>query len=111
VIATICPFENLRHAEWFANEVPTVRVPDALVERMRVAEQRGHEMDEGVAIAQELARVVRPMVHGLHVTAPSRRADVALRVLDPPVSSETVTSDAVSSGDVASGAVSPGAVA
>jgi methionine synthase I (cobalamin-dependent)/5,10-methylenetetrahydrofolate reductase len=82
IIATIRPLESLRHAEWLANEVPTVRVPDALVERMRQAEQRGEETDEGVAIAQELARAIRPMVQGLHVTAPSRRADVALRVLD-----------------------------
>jgi methionine synthase / methylenetetrahydrofolate reductase(NADPH) len=82
IIATIRPLENLRHAEWLANEVPTVRVPDALVERMRVAEQRGDETEEGIAIAQELARRIRPMVQGLHVTAPSRRAEVALRVLD-----------------------------
>jgi homocysteine S-methyltransferase len=82
IIATIRPLESLRHAEWLANEVPTVRVPDALVERMRQAEQRGDETETGVAIAQELARQVRPLVQGLHVTAPSRRADVALRVLD-----------------------------
>ena len=82
IIATIRPLESLRHAEWLANEVPTVRVPDALVERMRQAEQRGDETETGVVIAQELARQVRPLVQGLHVTAPSRRADVALRVLD-----------------------------
>ena len=68
IIATIRPLESLRHAEWLANEVPTVRVPDALVERMRVAEQRGEETEEGIAIAQELARQIRPMVQGLHVT-------------------------------------------
>jgi hypothetical protein len=49
---------------------------------MRAAEQRGQAAEEGVAIAQELARRVRPFVQGLHVTAPSRRGDVALRVLD-----------------------------
>jgi homocysteine S-methyltransferase len=87
LLVTICPFESYRYAEWLANEVPTVRVPGALVERMRRAEARGDEADEGVAIAQELARVVRPMVQGLHVTAPSRRADLALRVLDAPVPS------------------------
>jgi methionine synthase I (cobalamin-dependent)/5,10-methylenetetrahydrofolate reductase len=82
MIVTICPFESLRHAEWLANEVPNVRVPDVLLDRMRRADERGDAADEGVAIAQELARAVRPLAQGIHVTAPSRRADVALRVLD-----------------------------
>ena len=37
----IVPFESLRHAEFMANEVPGVRVPDALVERMRRADGAG----------------------------------------------------------------------
>jgi methionine synthase I (cobalamin-dependent)/5,10-methylenetetrahydrofolate reductase len=82
VLATIWPFESLRHAEWLANEVPNARVPDVLLDRMRRADEKGQASDEGLVIAQELARAVRPLVQGLHVNAPSRRADGALRVLD-----------------------------
>ena len=35
IIAGIFPFESARNAEFMANEVPGVRVPDALLERMR----------------------------------------------------------------------------
>ena len=38
VIAGVFPFESARNAEFMANEVPGVRVPDALVDRMRRAD-------------------------------------------------------------------------
>ena len=37
----IAPLESLRHAEFMANEVPGVRVPDAIVERMRRGRRGG----------------------------------------------------------------------
>ena len=40
VLAGVFPFESARSADFMANEVPGVRVPDALVERMRRAEDR-----------------------------------------------------------------------
>ena len=39
------PFESARNAEFMANEVPGVRVPDALIDRMRRAD--GHEAAAG----------------------------------------------------------------
>ena len=38
VIAGIFPFDSARNAEFMANEVPGVRVPDALLDRMRRAD-------------------------------------------------------------------------
>src|SRR5690606_28273328 len=38
VLAAVTPLESLRHAEFMANEVPGVYVPDAIVDRMRRAE-------------------------------------------------------------------------
>jgi 5,10-methylenetetrahydrofolate reductase len=77
----IRPFESVRQAEWLANEVPNIRVPDALVERMRRAELDGRELDEGIAIAREIAEAVRPMANGLQITPPSGRAALAVDVL------------------------------
>ena len=52
----IMPLESLRHAEFMANEVPGVQVPDAVVERMRRAENDGRAAAEGILIARELRR-------------------------------------------------------
>jgi homocysteine S-methyltransferase len=81
VIVGIRPFDSLRQAEWLANEVPNIRVPEALVERMRRAELDGREMDEGITIAREIAEAVRPMANGLQITPPTGRAALAVDVL------------------------------
>jgi methionine synthase I (cobalamin-dependent)/5,10-methylenetetrahydrofolate reductase len=83
VIAGIWPFLNLRNAEFLANEVPGVVVPEEIVERMRTAQGSGEEaaLEEGVRVAVEMIEAVRPMVQGFHLSAPSRRVDVALRVM------------------------------
>jgi methionine synthase I (cobalamin-dependent)/5,10-methylenetetrahydrofolate reductase len=68
LIAAIRPFESLLHAEYLANEVPNVRVPDALIDRMRRAEALGGAADEGVAIASELAEKVCSRVQGVQLS-------------------------------------------
>jgi len=67
LIAAIRPFESLLHAEYLANEVPNVRVPDALIDRMRRADALGGAVDEGVTIASELAEKVRARVQGVQL--------------------------------------------
>jgi len=82
-IAGIWPMVSLRNAEFLANEMPGVRVPGAVVERMRQAEEGGAEAAEaeGVAIAREMVAAVRPMVQGVQVSAPLGRVDLALKVV------------------------------
>jgi homocysteine S-methyltransferase len=70
IIAAIRPFESLLHAEYLANEVPNLRVPEALIARMRRADAAGTACDEGVLIARELAEAVRTRVQGLQVAGP-----------------------------------------
>jgi len=83
VVAGIWPFISLRNAEYLANEIPGVIVPKGVVDRMRAAHQKGEEaaLDEGVTIALEAIEALRPLVQGFHISAPSGRVDVALRVL------------------------------
>jgi homocysteine S-methyltransferase len=83
VVAGIFPFASLRNAEFLANEMPGVVVPDETVERMRRAQESGPEAaaEEGVAIALEMLQAVAPLVRGFHLSAPHRRVDAALRVL------------------------------
>jgi homocysteine S-methyltransferase len=71
IIAAIAPIESLRHAEFLANEVPGVLVPEAVVERMRSADAAGRPAEEGLAIACEVATAVHPLVQGVQITPAS----------------------------------------
>jgi methionine synthase / methylenetetrahydrofolate reductase(NADPH) len=82
VLAGITPLESLRHAEFMANEVPGVRVPDAVLDRMRRAEDAGRAADEGLAIAREVAAAIRPLVQGLQIAAAGGAIDPILALLD-----------------------------
>ena len=65
-----------------ANEVPGMRVPEVLIERMRQSERPNGGPAEGIAIAREMAAALRPMIQGLLVSTSSGNADAALAVLD-----------------------------
>ena len=82
VVAGLFPFESARNAEFMANEVPGVRVPDALVERMRRADSAAGGSREGIAIAQEIAASLRSAVQGFQIATSSGDIDQALAVLD-----------------------------
>jgi homocysteine S-methyltransferase len=82
IIVGIWPFDSALHAEFMANEVPGVTVPDALVERMRRTDSDESAAREGVAIARELASVLGPMAQGVQVFTLSGRLDDALAVFD-----------------------------
>ncbi|HWZ57875.1 MAG TPA: bifunctional homocysteine S-methyltransferase/methylenetetrahydrofolate reductase [Gemmatimonadaceae bacterium] len=84
VIAGIWPLISARNAEFLANEVPGVTVPEVVLRRMRTANERSkeHALAEGIAIAREVMEQVRPSVQGVQVSAPFGRADLALQVLE-----------------------------
>jgi methionine synthase I (cobalamin-dependent)/5,10-methylenetetrahydrofolate reductase len=82
VLAGVAPLDSLRHAEFMANELPGVRVPDAVVERMRRAEEQGGAAAEGLAIAREVTSEIRSMVQGLQISATSRAVEAVLGVMD-----------------------------
>ena len=84
IVAGIWPLVSLRNAEFLANEVPGVSVPDAVVERMRAASAGGKEeaLAEGVRIAREMLVAVAERVQGAQVSAPMGRVPVALEVLE-----------------------------
>jgi methionine synthase / methylenetetrahydrofolate reductase(NADPH) len=97
IVAGIWPLISLRNAEFLANEVPGVSVPDAIVDRMRVASARGKEeaLAEGVRISREMLVAVADRVQGAQVSAPLGRVPVALEVLEAapiePVASQGYT--------------------
>jgi homocysteine S-methyltransferase len=81
VVATVFPFESARHAEFMANEVPGMVVPEELLERMRQADGP-LAAAEGIAIATDLAVALRGAVQGLQLSTQSGDVDAAVAVLD-----------------------------
>ncbi len=84
IVAGIWPLVSARNAEFLANEVPGVVVPEDVLVRMRRASERGkeHALAEGIAIAREMFERVRPAVRGLQVSAPFGKVPFALQVFD-----------------------------
>jgi homocysteine S-methyltransferase len=81
ILAGLAPFESLRHAEFMANEVPGVFVPEPLLERMRAAESEGRAAAEGLAIAHEIASGLRGLVQGLQISVAPADAPKALELV------------------------------
>jgi homocysteine S-methyltransferase len=82
VVAGLFPFESARNAEFMANEVPGVRVPEALLDRMRASDGPDSAIREGIAIAREIAAHLRSSVQGILVSTSSGNIDAALAVVD-----------------------------
>jgi 5,10-methylenetetrahydrofolate reductase len=82
VLAGIMPLGSLRHAEFMANEVPGVSVPEAVLERMRAADAAGRAAEEGIAIAREVVAGIRPMVQGIQITTAAGAIDAAIDVIE-----------------------------
>lgn len=85
VVAGVWPLVSLRNAEFLANEVPGVSVPDEILRRMKAAQEQGKEaaLAEGVAIAREMFARVKSMVQGVQVSAPFGKVEIALEVFAP----------------------------
>jgi methionine synthase / methylenetetrahydrofolate reductase(NADPH) len=82
IVVGIWPLLSFRNAQFMKNEVPGVTVPDEVVERMRVANEKSkaHALHEGIAIGREVLSRVRDRVAGVQVSAPLGRVDLALEV-------------------------------
>jgi homocysteine S-methyltransferase len=82
VVVGVFPLESARHAEFMANELPGAAVPDALLDRMRRAEDSGAAAAEGIAIAREIAGELTGRVQGLQIATQSGDIEAALALLD-----------------------------
>jgi methionine synthase I (cobalamin-dependent)/5,10-methylenetetrahydrofolate reductase len=81
VVCGIWPLTSFRNAEFMVNEL-RVPVPDAFLERMRLADSGDKARQEGVAIAQEMVAEVRRMVQGVQLSAPFGRYQLAVEVAE-----------------------------
>jgi len=82
IIAGIWPLVSVRNAEFLANEVPGVVVPESVITRMRRANEQSkqHAVAEGITIAREMLACVKSAVQGVQVSAPFGKVELALEV-------------------------------
>ncbi len=80
VIAGIWPLVSYRNAEFLANEVPGVVVPQTVLKRMERITDKEAAREEGLAIARETLIAVRDVVQGVQVSAPFGRVQYAMDV-------------------------------
>jgi homocysteine S-methyltransferase len=83
VVAGVWPLTALRDAEFLNFEVPGIRVPEPVLERMARAEEDGPAAarEEGLTVARELIEGLRGMVDGVQLTAPGGRLDPVMDLL------------------------------
>ncbi|MCP4092531.1 MAG: bifunctional homocysteine S-methyltransferase/methylenetetrahydrofolate reductase [Planctomycetes bacterium] len=82
VLAGIWPLRSLRNAEFLHSEVPGVRLPQVILERMRKAEDAGRAAEEGLLIATETIKDLQGKVAGFQVAAPFNKVEPALELTE-----------------------------
>ena len=83
----LIPLRSLKQTLFFANEVPGIVVPEAIIERMRRANERGaeHERMEGLEIARELAGAIA-------ASATTAASGSCVHTPNPTISASTMSS-------------------
>jgi homocysteine S-methyltransferase len=82
ILVGILPLYSHRNAEFLHNEVPGMRIPDEIRERMRKAGSGEAAQLEGVAIAREALLAAREGAQGAYVMPPFNKVELAIRVIE-----------------------------
>jgi methylenetetrahydrofolate reductase (NADPH) len=67
ILAGIIPLKSAKMARWLNDNVPGIRVPDALIAEMAAVAGTDREVETGIAIAARLIGQVRSLCAGVHV--------------------------------------------
>lgn len=81
IMVGVLPLASARNAEFLVANVPGVRIPEPVLERLRKAGDGGRATREGVAIAAEALAAVKGRVQGAYLMPPFGRVELALEVL------------------------------
>jgi homocysteine S-methyltransferase len=81
VLVGLLPLASHRNAEFLHNEVPGMRVPEPIRDRMRKAGSGQKARGEGVAIAREMLAGVKDRVAGAYIMPPFGRYDLAIDII------------------------------
>ena len=78
----ILPLRNPRHAEFMHNEVPGVRIPTWLRERIAGSTDDAEALEIGVEEAAKLSSYLRTVAQGLYLMPPFGNPTIARRVIE-----------------------------
>jgi methionine synthase I (cobalamin-dependent)/5,10-methylenetetrahydrofolate reductase len=82
VLAGVWPLASYRNACFLNNEVPEVDVPGWIMERMERTSSKEEGALEGLRIAAEIIRRIRPAVQGIQISPPFGKISTALGLLE-----------------------------
>ena len=82
IMLGVCPLASYRNAKFLDENVPGMKVPDYVMERMRDADEKGEGQAEGIRIARETLTALRDEIQGAYIMPPFGRYRVAMSVLE-----------------------------
>jgi methionine synthase / methylenetetrahydrofolate reductase(NADPH) len=80
ILVGILPLFGKRHANFLHNEVPGIEIPDEIRQRIERAGKKAPA--EGVQIAIELIKQVRPWAQGIYLMPAFNRYDLAAEIIE-----------------------------
>ncbi len=81
VFCGIMPLASRRNAEFLHNEVPGIRIPDGILDRMRTVDE-GRSREEGISVAAELIEVALDAgAPGIYLVPPFNKYEYALKLV------------------------------
>lgn len=76
----VMPLLSGRNAEFLHNEVPGIRLPNEVRERMREAEEAERSKEEGMKIAKEIIDSIYTEFNGIYIITPFLRYDLSVEL-------------------------------
>jgi homocysteine S-methyltransferase len=80
VLLGILPLNNLRHANFLHQEVPGVDIPQAILQKMESAGDKG--INVGAEIASDLIREMRRHIQGVYLMPAFNRFDIVAEIIE-----------------------------
>ncbi|HYO87346.1 MAG TPA: bifunctional homocysteine S-methyltransferase/methylenetetrahydrofolate reductase [Candidatus Limnocylindrales bacterium] len=76
----VMPLYSVRHAQFLDNEIPGITIPPAIFQRIEAAGDDAAQ--EGVRVARELLRDLRPFAQGAYIIPAFGRYELAAQVIE-----------------------------
>ena len=80
LLVGVMPLYSLKHAQFLDNEIPGIHIPAAIMQRIEAAGDDAAQ--EGVRVAQELLRGLRPYTQGAYIIPSFGRYELAAQVIE-----------------------------
>ena len=81
ILMGLCPLASYKNAIFLHRNVPGMKIPSSILERMKEADADGRGEEEGVKIARESLEAARGLIQGAYLMPPFGRTYLAERVL------------------------------